>query len=81
MMVSRTVLEEMALMAMEILGPDRDNKEVINLTHYTIRKWDLTGKDEDYLLLLYEDELKDYLRRKAINEIGRENYERNLQST
>ena len=43
----------------------------------TLRKWERTGNDEEYLLLLYEDELKDYLRREAINEKGRLNYERN----
>ena len=54
-------------------------EEVCEITQYTIRKAELNGKDESYVPILLENELKDFLMRKKINLFGRLNHVRNLQ--
>lgn len=77
MMVSRNAIEQMAEMALEILGPNQPERDILELAEYTLHKWEKTGNDEDYLLVLFADELRDYQRRTIINEIGRIRLERN----
>lgn len=41
--------------------------EIGNVLLYTIRKWEATKKDQDYIMILFENELIDYLLRKEVN--------------
>lgn len=48
-------------------------KEIVSVFQYSVRKCTVTGKDESYLPLLFENEIEDYLARREINRMGRKN--------
>lgn len=50
-----------------------DVMDVYDIMIYTIRKCELNGKDETYLPLLFENELRDHVMREQINLRGRMN--------
>lgn len=50
-----------------------DVMDVYDIMKHTIRKCELNGKDENYLPLLFENELRDHVMREQINEMGRRN--------
>ena len=58
------------------LGFDIPGNVVAEVLEYTIRKCEANGKGEDYLPLLFKDELKDYYMRMEINAKGSENHVR-----
>lgn len=41
--------------------------EIADILAYTHRKCEINGKGEDYIPILFENELRDYLMREAIN--------------
>ena len=45
-----------------------DFVDLFELIRYTIRKAELNGKDEDYVPVLFRNELEDFVMRKQINE-------------
>ncbi len=47
--------------------------DIAEIIRYTVRKADLNHKDADYVPLLFENELRDHVMRKRINEMGRRN--------
>ena len=53
-------------------------KEVHDILRHTIRKCELNGKGEDYIPVLFENELRDYLMRLVINARGAMNHVRHL---
>lgn len=55
------------------LGWAFDPNEVDSILAYTKRKADLNGKGPDYVPILFENELRDFVMREVINYIGREN--------
>ena len=50
-----------------------DLMDVFNILRYTIRKCELNGKGEDYIPILFENELRDFVMREEINALGRMN--------
>lgn len=44
-----------------------DLMDVYDILKHTIRKCELNGKGEDYIPILFENELRDFLMRDAIN--------------
>ena len=66
-------LADIAVAAQRRSGGDLDLMDVYNVLRYTIRKAKLNGKGEDYVPILFENELRDFLMRKEINRIGRKN--------
>lgn len=48
--------------------------ETADILAYTHRKCEINGKGEDYVPILFENELTDYLMRGAINFLGMQNY-------
>lgn len=48
-----------------------DLMDVFNILRYTIRKCEANGKGDDYIPLLFENELRDHVMREQINEMGR----------
>lgn len=44
-----------------------DLQDVYDILTYTIRKCELNGKGSDYIPILYENELRDFLMRREIN--------------
>lgn len=57
----------------ERFGWEFDQKEVDSILAFTKRKADLNGKGADYVPILFENELRDFVMREVINYIGREN--------
>jgi len=55
-----------------------DEAEKIDVLIYTIRKCELNKKGEDYIPILYENELRDFVMRKVINLYGRMNREKRM---
>lgn len=53
-------------------------KELHDILQFTIRKCELNGKGDDYIPILFENELTDYLMRLVINARGAKNHVRNL---
>lgn len=47
-----------------------DLMEVFEIARYTVRKAELAGKDESYVPILFENELRDFVMRKCINVMG-----------
>lgn len=47
-----------------------DPDEVYEIARYTLRKCQVNGMGDDYAPILFENELRDYLSRKAINMKG-----------
>ena len=66
-------LEDIAMAAQRRMGPDLSMVDVYNVLKYTIRKAEVNGKDAEYVPILFENELRDFVTRKAINRIGRLN--------
>ena len=79
--VSAKVIDAMCDIAALILRSAADLNTVYQVSDYTFRKWENTGYGEDYLLVLFENELRDHVMRQEINAVGRMNYERNLLHT
>ena len=50
-----------------------DVDDMVAIMQHTVRKADLNGKDEEYVPLLFRNELEDYVMRERINAIGRRN--------
>lgn len=50
-----------------------DVYDVARIAQHTVRKAEMNGKDENYVLILFENELRDHVMRERINEMGREN--------
>ena len=50
-----------------------DLVDVFDILRYTIRKCEVNGKGEDYVPILFENELRDFVMRKQINMRGRMN--------
>ena len=48
-------------------GPRFDVMEVFDILQHSIRKMELIGKEEDYLPILFRNELEDHVMRKRIN--------------
>lgn len=63
-------LADIAIAAQRRAGADLDLMDVYNVLRYTIRKAELNGKGDDYVPVLFENELRDFLMRKEINRIG-----------
>lgn len=57
----------------ERFGWEFDQKEVDSILAFTKRKADLNGKGPDYVPILFENELRDFVMREVINYMGREN--------
>lgn len=70
MKVNKKLSVELAEIAVRVLGVNADIGLAYDILKYSIRKCELNGKDEDYLPLMYENELRDYLMREAINVRG-----------
>lgn len=51
-------------------GYEFSEKELLDIHAYTVRKCEVNGKGDDYVPILFENELTDYLMRKAINIAG-----------
>lgn len=49
-------------------------QEVLDVLFYTVRKCQINGKGPDYIPILFENELRDYVMRLAINIAGHQNY-------
>ena len=50
-----------------------DPMEVVQVVQLTVRKVEMNGKDDSYVPILFENELRDHVMRERINEIGRMN--------
>lgn len=50
-----------------------DPMEIVQVVQLTVRKAEMNGKDESYVPILFENELRDHVMRERINEIGRMN--------
>lgn len=50
-----------------------DLADAYEIARYSARKADLNGKDENYVPILFENELRDHVMRERINEMGRKN--------
>lgn len=50
-----------------------DVDDMVAIMQRTVRKADLNGKDEEYVPLLFRNELEDYVMRERINAIERRN--------
>lgn len=48
-------------------------EDIVEIVQHTVRKADLNHKDESYVPILFENELRDHVMRERINEIGRRN--------
>ncbi len=52
------------------IGYRFDLMEVFEIARHTVRKAELTGQDESYVPILFENELRDFVMRKCINVMG-----------
>lgn len=52
------------------IGYRFDLMEVFEIARHTVRKAELTGQDEGYVPILFENELRDFVMRKCINVMG-----------
>lgn len=77
--VSHGIIGQMVETAERMLGIRFPPGDLYGLANHTSRKWENMGYSEDYLPILFENELRDYFMRRHINAVGRINYERNLQ--
>lgn len=50
-----------------------DVYDVARIAQHTVRKAEMNGKDETYVPILFENELRDHVMRELINEMGRKN--------
>ena len=55
-----------------------DDEEIGKVYEHTLRKCEINGKGNEYIPILFENELKDYIIAKAINLKGRCNYVRDM---
>lgn len=51
----------------ESIGYQFSMEEIIEILSHTIRKCELNGKGEEYIPILFENELRDYVMVNAIN--------------
>lgn len=51
-----------------------DDGEIADVLRYTLRKCEINGKGDDYVPILFETELHDYVMRSAINAVGYMNF-------
>ena len=65
--VCEKTMSRMADIALIIFGTNVDIRVLHKLAGYTIRKWELSGCEEDYLPCLFENECRDYISRERIN--------------
>ena len=80
---SKLNVEELNTVVMDVqqrMGVQFCPKDVYDTLQYTIRKAELNGKDESYIPILLENELRDFLMRNRINFLGRLNHVRNMSS-
>lgn len=75
MIIKEETVEKLAEIAVKVVGLRFDLGELYKIASHTAAKCELTGKDETYLPILFENELRDYQMRSQINAIGRMNYE------
>ena len=52
------------------VGYEFSEDEVLDVLAYTVRKCEINGKGEDYIPILFENELRDFVMREAINYFG-----------
>lgn len=71
-----TEIVEIAVKTAERIGYDFAPEEVESVLRFTERKLEINGKGDDYLPILFENELEDYVKRRAINFIGFMNFEK-----
>ena len=50
-----------------------DVYDVARIAQHTVRKAEMNSKDEAYVPILFENELRDHVMRERINEMGRKN--------
>ena len=74
MMNIENISNELASTAERVVGITFDPEVIYKVIRYTVRKCELNGKGEDYIPVLFENELRDYLMRREINERGELNY-------
>lgn len=55
-------------------GYSFDGEEALKILSHTVRKCGLTGNEADYIPILFENELHDYIMRLAVNHIGRKEH-------
>lgn len=66
-------LEAIVSKVEEETGIPFDAPEVMRIFAYTVRKCELNGKGDDYIPILFENELKDHIAREVINYLGEQN--------
>lgn len=72
-MMSQDEIQSIASGVEEKLGWVFTPEEVEDVLKYTVRKATLNHKGEDYIPILFENELRDSVMRAAINYMGRKN--------
>lgn len=73
-------LVDIAIKTSDRIGYRFSKDEIKSVLEYAERKLELNKKGDDYLPVLFESELENYIRRHAINILGGMNYVRNLQT-
>lgn len=71
--MSADEIQSIVLGVEEKLGWEFSQEEVDKILKYTIRKATLNHKGEDYIPILFENELRDSVMREVINYMGRKN--------
>lgn len=51
-----------------------DDGEIADVLRYSLRKCEVNGKDDDYVPIIFETELHDYVMRSTINAVGYMNF-------
>lgn len=72
-MINQEEVQKIVLGVEENLGWEFTEKEVEDVLKYTIRKAELNHKDDSYIPILFENELRDAVMREVINYMGRGN--------
>lgn len=73
-------LVDIAIKTSDRIGYRFSKDEIKSVLEYAEQKLELNKKGDDYLPVLFESELENYIRRHAINILGGMNYVRNLQT-
>lgn len=76
--ISNSAKKEIAEEFISAFGLSGDVRILFDVLRNATRRIDAIGYDADELPLLFKDDLKHYMTRTEINEVGRMNYERNL---
>lgn len=71
-------LTDVVMRAQKRMGCVFDAQAVYDIVSRTIRKAELSGKNEAYVPILLENELEDFVMRERINKNGGRNYVRDL---